>query len=51
MQKEFGINLPKRSNYAGIVFIRDFLTIIFIKKCIIKVWQIIAILLCTGDQL
>lgn len=23
----------------------------FIKKCIIKVWQIIAILLCTGDQL
>ena len=41
----------KRSNHAGIVFIRDFLTIIFIKKCIIKVWQIIAILLCTGDQL
>lgn len=32
MQKEFGINLPKRSNHAGIVFIRDFLTIIFIKK-------------------
>ena len=28
MQKEFGINLPKRSNHAGIVFIRDFLTII-----------------------
>ena len=51
MQKEFGINLPKRSNHAGIVFIRDFLIIIFIKKCIIKVWQIIAILLCTGDQL
>lgn len=51
MQKEFGINLPKRSNHAGIVFISDFLTIIFIKKCIIKVWQIIAILLCTGDQL
>lgn len=46
--KEFGINLPKRSNHAGIVFIRDFLIIIFIKKCIIKVWQIIAILLCTG---
>ena len=45
MQKEFGINLPKRSNHAGIVFIRDFLIIIFIKKCIIKVWQIIAILL------
>ena len=44
MQKEFGINLPKRSNHAGIVFIRDFLIIIFIKK----VWQIIAILLCTG---
>lgn len=44
MQKEFGINLPKRSNHAGIVFIRDFLIIIFIKKCIIKVWQIIAIL-------
>ena len=36
MQKEFGINLPKRSNHAGIVFIRDFLIIIFIKKCIIK---------------
>lgn len=33
MQKEFGINLPKRSNHAGIVFIRDFLIIIFIKKC------------------
>lgn len=38
MPKEFGISLPKKSNPAGIVFIRDFLTIIFIKKCIIKVW-------------
>lgn len=30
--KEFGINLPKRSNHAGIVFIRDFLIIILLKS-------------------